>query len=263
MFKAAQSKKEQENDKEKTLDLLDELLYSIHSTRANVLMARARKYEKRLAKRKEKVKMSSRRNRGSFINETDVDADVDNIIDEMAEEFGAATYVAPVARQRPSRGAKAGTGSNDALASLSVGKAALLSEDEDGEGEGEGYDLPPPKETAAGGKKKKVELKPTKLFQSHPQAFHSNADRQADMMVVQICADFRSAIEKFLLDPAKRNSSDARGEMADYLTDQFLSKKLDPLPPSKTTSTYRKLMSKIIDDLGSAAGMLPADWRER
>jgi len=72
MFKAAQSKKEQEQDKEKTLDLLDELLYSIHSTRAHVLEARARKYEKRLAKRAEKSSKVSRRSRGSFVDETEV-----------------------------------------------------------------------------------------------------------------------------------------------------------------------------------------------
>jgi hypothetical protein len=65
-----------DKEKPKTLDLLDELLYSIHSTRANVLEARARKYAKRLEKRKDKLKEKSRHNRGTFINETEADFEV-------------------------------------------------------------------------------------------------------------------------------------------------------------------------------------------
>ena len=48
--------------------------------------------------------------------------------------------------------------------------------------------------------------------------------------------------------------------MADYLTDEYLSKQLDPLPPSKVTSSYRKFMASIIEKLASSNGNLPASW---
>ena len=93
MFKTLSAKQRQlEEEPEKTLDLLDELLFTIHSTRANVLEARAKKYEKRVAKRKEKAKMAMRRaNRGTFIDERDRDEEIDELFQDVAQDFQART----------------------------------------------------------------------------------------------------------------------------------------------------------------------------
>ena len=124
MFKALSAKKKQlEEEPEKTLDLLDELLFTIHSTRTNVLESRARKYEKRVEKRKEKAKMAMRRaNRGTFIDERDRDVEIDELFQDVAQDFQAP---APETKQ------KGGGESSDvaeetmqAVSSLSIGGGA-------------------------------------------------------------------------------------------------------------------------------------------
>ena len=91
MFKTLKAKKSQlEEEPEKTLDLLDELLFTIHSTRANVLTARARKYEKRVERRKEKAKMAMRRaNRGTFVDESQQDQEIDALFQDVSSDFEA------------------------------------------------------------------------------------------------------------------------------------------------------------------------------
>jgi len=200
MFKATQSKKEQEADKEKTLDLLDELLYSIHSTRAHVLEARARKYEKRLAKRAEKSSKGSRRNRGSFVDETEADLEVDNLLDEMAEEFNVPANQPPApakAGRLGSRGSKPGApapGQGQAaqalLSGLSISKSATYIAPEPAislksaatavasmAGGGQGGGGVSKSDAAITNAKGKKGFKPTKIFQSSNQGFLSNEDR--------------------------------------------------------------------------------------
>ena len=66
------------------------------------------------------------------------------------------------------------------------------------------------------------------------------------------------------LDPTKRNDEDQRGNMADHLSEKYLSKKLDPMPSSTTISQYRKQISKIIEALGSQSGSnIGADWCDK
>ena len=99
MFKTLSAKKKQlEEEPEKTLDLLDELLYTIHSTRTTVLESRARKYQKRVEKRKEKAKMAMRRaNRGTFILEKETATSRSMSSSKMAHDFQAP---APEAKQK-------------------------------------------------------------------------------------------------------------------------------------------------------------------
>ena len=85
------------------------------------------------------------------------------------------------------------------------------------------------------GKKKKVDLnKPAKLFQGSQSTFQDQEQQAADMHVVEVYNAFKTELSDwFKKDPVRRNDVEVRGDMADYLTDMYLSKKLDPLPPSK------------------------------
>lgn len=271
MFKAAKDKSEQEQDKEKTLDLLDELLYSIHSTRARVLEARTRKYEKRLAKRQEKSKMSSRRNRGSFINQTDVDFEVDGIMDEMAAEFSEPTLTVKTASLRAD--SKNQNSAAEVLKKLSIGKSDTHIEPEPFEptaAELSAHEIGIPgkaksdQELNASTKGKNSKFKPAKILQGSNEAFHPNEQHGGDLKVVEIFNEFKKELETwFNNEKGKRDDIDARGNMADHLTNKYLSKKLDPLPMSQTTSNFRKRISKVIEELASAVGMLPANWCDK
>ena len=103
--------------------------------------------------------------------------------------------------------------------------------------------------------------KPSKLFQGSQSTFQDQEQQAADLHVVEVYNAFRDELTQwFTRDPVRRNDVEARGDMADYLTDNYLSQKLDPLPPSKVTSTYRKYISRIIEELASSSGNLPANW---
>ena len=49
------------------------------------------------------------------------------------------------------------------------------------------------------------------------------------------------------MNAASRQNEEVRGEYADYLTEKYLSNKLDPLPPSRTISAVRKEILSIIE----------------
>ena len=49
------------------------------------------------------------------------------------------------------------------------------------------------------------------------------------------------------INAASRQNEEVRGEYADYLTEKYLSNRLDPLPPSRTISAVRKEMLSIIE----------------
>merc|ERR1711916_377659 len=59
----------------------------------------------------------------------------------------------------------------------------------------------------------------------------------------------------------KYSDEDARTDLADFLTDKYMSKKLDPLPPSKIVSNTRKRMMEIIEELAKP-GLLPHDFTD-
>jgi len=98
------------------------------------------------------------------------------------------------------------------------------------------------------------------LFKTGTDTFTSLTAKKEDAKAGQAFIDFRNDIEKWWNDnQLKRNDNDSRGKLADYLTDQYLAKRLDPLPPSKTVSGLRKNMSQIIEEIGSGSA-LPSDW---
>ena len=59
----------------------------------------------------------------------------------------------------------------------------------------------------------------------------------------------------------KHSDEDARTDLADFLTEKYMSKKLDPLPPSKIVSNTRKRMMEIIEELAKP-GLLPHDFTD-
>ena len=59
----------------------------------------------------------------------------------------------------------------------------------------------------------------------------------------------------------KHSDEDARTDLADFLTEKYMSQKLDPLPPSKIVSNTRKKMMEIIEELAKP-GLLPHDFTD-
>ena len=54
------------------------------------------------------------------------------------------------------------------------------------------------------------------------------------MHVVEVYNAFKTELSDwFKKDPVRRNDVEVRGDMADYLTDMYLSKKLDTLPQAR------------------------------
>jgi hypothetical protein len=254
MFEAAKSKKEQEENPEKTLDLLDELLYTIHSTRMTVLMGRTRKYEKRMAKRKEKANMSTRRNRGTFVNETEADEEVNGYINNMANEFSAPSPVPDSVKRNQSEERQKST--MNALSGMSIGKSATEVQSDNLSMKSAANAV----KSMLPGIKKKAPTK-SKLFQGSASTYNPPEELSNDMQSVKIFGDFKQELEKwFEADPVRRNNIESRGEMADYLVEKYLCQRLDPLPPSKTVSSCRKNLSKIVEELASSSGNLPSDW---
>lgn len=58
----------------------------------------------------------------------------------------------------------------------------------------------------------------------------------------------------------KRHDTEARAEMADYFSDAYLTKRLDPLPNSKAVSQFRKSMASIIDQFANPEEEMGKDW---
>jgi hypothetical protein len=269
MFKTLSAKQRQlEEEPEKTLDLLDELLFTIHSTRANVLEARAKKYEKRVAKRKEKAKMAMRRaNRGTFIDERDRDEEIDELFQDVAQDFQAR---APGTKQ------KGGSSSSDsyednaeetmkAVNSLSIGGGASPTAADRMRKSMEFMNDVLDNDIDQKDQKKKTDKKAraAKLLQGAPDTYGGREELQNDFNAATIFEEFRNELTKwFKSNPAARNDVDQKGTYADYLNDKYLCEKLDPLPPSITISNVRKNISNIVEKLASS-GMLSADWPEK
>jgi hypothetical protein len=267
MFKALKSKKAQlEEEPEKTLDLLDELLFTIHSTRANVLNSRARKYEKRVEKRKEKANMAMRRaNRSTFVDETSQDREIDAMFRDVANDFQAP----------PPREAQRSDNDDDfddddeatieAVSKLKIG-AGAASNSRLRKG-AENIMAAMESDVAMGNKKKdkaKGSKPPPRLLQGSRDAYNSKEELSHDMKSVQIFESFREELQGwFRTNMTGRNDLDQRGTYADYLNDKYLCQALDPLPPSMTVSQVRRQISGIVEALGSASGNLNVDWAEK
>ena len=269
MFRTIRAKQDHDLEEEKTLDLLDELTYTIHSTRANVLAARKRRYEKRLEKRKEKAKMNNRRNRGTFIDESETDREINEMFSNIADEFEApAPKDLKAISEKKKKAARDSNEDDETLEQL--GKLSIAGGTEAAEAKAEAirksgnvitkdlkvkYNMtgPPPEKNSS----------TPKLFMGAKGSYQSNDQLKNDLMSAQVFQDFRDELTTwFSSNPAYRNDVDSRGDMADYLTDKYLCRGLDPLPPSKAVSATRRNISTIVEDLGSN-NTLSHDWAEK
>ena len=101
---------------------------------------------------------------------------------------------------------------------------------------------------------------PPKLFKTGSESFSTLGDQQDDQKAAQAFLDFRNEVEKWWNDnQLKRNDPGSRSQMADYFSEKYLAKRLDPLPGSKTVAGIRKQMSTVIEEFGSSAVLTP-DW---
>lgn len=274
MFKALKAKKSQlEEEPEKTLDLLDELLFTIHSTRANVLTARARKYEKRVEKRKEKAKMAMRRaNRGTFIDESQQDQEIDALFQDVASDFEApAPQQVKKTDKSGSQGMYGGEFIDDqdedtvkALDKLSIGGGVGGGNERLRRGAENVMQSLENDVKMANERKENEKKKVPRLMQGSKDAYNSRDELANDTESVQVLEEFRDELcSWFRTNITGRNNIDARGQYADYLNDKYLCQRLDPLPPSKTVSNVRRNISNLVEALGSASGNLNVDWAEK
>jgi predicted transcriptional regulator len=273
MFKTLKAKKSQlEEEPEKTLDLLDELLFTIHSTRANVLTARARKYEKRVERRKEKAKMAMRRaNRGTFVDESQQDQEIDALFQDVSSDFEAP---APQQVKENKPGSKRSS-SNDVFDNQDEETLKALNKLSIGSGVGGGNERlrrgaenvmqSLENEARMMSERKESDKKKTpRLMQGSRDAYNSRDELANDTESVQVFEEFKGELcQWFRTNITGRNNIDARGQYADYLNDKYLCHKLDPLPPSKTVSNVRRNISNVVEALGSASGNLNVDWAEK
>lgn len=270
MFKTLKAKKAQlDEEPEKTLDLLDELLFTIHSTRANVLTARARKYEKRVEKRKEKAKMAMRRaNRGTFVDESQQDQEIDALFQDVASDFEAPP---PQQVKISANQGLLSSGTFDdrdeetvnALKKLSIGSDVSANDRLRRGAENVMQSLE--SDVIMATERKEMEKKKVpRLMQGARDAYNSRDELALDTQSVQVFDEFKDELCKwFRTNVTGRNNVDARGQYADFLNEKYLCQKLDPLPPSKIVSNVRRNISNIVEALGSASGNLNVDWAEK
>lgn len=95
-----------------------------------------------------------------------------------------------------------------------------------------------------------------KLFKGSSESFTALSEMKEDQAAGRAFIDFRKELETWWeRNGVKRHDSEARAQMADYLSEQYLSKRLDPLPSSRAVSQIRKNMSDIIEEMGSATDL--------
>jgi hypothetical protein len=81
-----------------------------------------------------------------------------------------------------------------------------------------------------------------------------------DNEAAKVFDSFRKEVQQWWnKNSVDRKNLDSRGVFSDYLTDSYLCKQLDPLPPSRVVSTVRKQMSTLIESLASDMS-LPSTW---
>ena len=203
---------------EGTLDLLTDLLDTIHRSRQSILAARGRKYQARLERRKERAKLASRVRLGDdddFVDETTAEADDERLLEELASQFSAP----PRASVAPPSLSSSSSSSSSISSGIKPESAAIFQGNSD-------------------------------------KGFDSATDLKYDLEAAHVFEDFRIEVQKWFGDNSlRRKDTDARGDFADYLVNKYLSKRLDPLPPSKTVTTVRRAISKIVEDVGSATDL--------
>ena len=137
-------------DEERTLDLLDELIGTIHRSRLSTFAARTRKHDKRQARRLELATQNASRHRNKqqlqFINEEVADEEDERVLGHMSAHFAVPPVLPSVMPQGPHRGAGPATSS-------------------------------------ASGKKVDALEQPKALFSNAPTSFSKLDDLQGDMKV--------------------------------------------------------------------------------
>lgn len=102
------------------------------------------------------------------------------------------------------------------------------------------------------------------ILRGNTQTFNSLNAMSDDINSAKIFEEFKIELQEWWHNPlnqTKRQDEEVRCEYSDYLTDKYMCKKLDPLPPSRTISAVRKEISKIIDTF-AGEGYLPSNFSE-
>lgn len=82
------------------------------------------------------------------------------------------------------------------------------------------------------------------------------------MTAASVFSDFRTELQAWWNDKKNllnRQDEERRAAFSDYLTDKFMCKKLDPLPPSRVVTSVRKELSRIVEEFCSV-GSLPDNF---
>ena len=99
-----------------------------------------------------------------------------------------------------------------------------------------------------------------KLFKGSGNSFTALSEQKEDQQAAVAFQDFRNEVETWWnKNNVKRHDTEARADMADYWSETYLTKRLDPLRSSKVVSQFRKNMSNIIEEFASDSD-LDKDW---
>ena len=102
------------------------------------------------------------------------------------------------------------------------------------------------------------------LFRGAIDGFDSLESKKDDMKAATYFEEFKHELQGWWhsgSNQSRRQEIEARGDFADYMTDKYMCKKLDPMPPSKIISSVRKDISKILEEF-AGAGMLPSNFTD-
>lgn len=90
--------------------------------------------------------------------------------------------------------------------------------------------------------------------------FATIEDKENDAIAVAAYESFRAQLcNWYTKNPTKRLDDEHRAELADFLTEHYMCKQLDPLPPSRGVTSIRRQMCRVIEDFAST-GELPKDF---
>lgn len=191
-----------------TLDLLEECLSKIYQCRKASLSAKAHRSFKRLQRRQEQTSKAAR-------PKTPLSGDQQSYFDKDDDEdgFGAEDLL---------------------LESMSV------------------YSRSGPKDNEAAfgrGFRDEVKSAGSATLMQGSGSFTSVASTKNDNKAAEAFDAFRKELtDWFDKNIVKRQEEDSRAEYADYLSEKYLAKALDPLPASRTVSNMRKKISDVIDE---------------
>jgi len=214
-------------ERETSIDILEESLNQIHRSRKAALTARVRQTTLRIERRKQHA---LRQGRVPKRREYDEEGDGQDIDQQLMEEFSAQFSAAPKPSAPPPEV-----------------KNNLSPSTKGGQG--------------GGGKKKVGEQISPQLFRG-TGAFDTTEGHHDDLAAASVFSDFRAELQAWWNDKKNllhRQDEERRAAFSDYLTEKFMCKKLDPLPPSRVVTSVRKELSRIVEQFCSV-GTLPDNF---